>query len=265
LTTIQSLSIRQRVEGFNISDFGWGAAGAATVTLSFWVRSSVTGTYGGSICNGNEDRSYPFTFAISSANTWEQKSVTIAGDTSGTWATDNSTGLNVFFSVGAGPDRSGTAGAWASAAYYSATGAINMMATLNATFYITGVQLEKGTVATSFDFRDYGSELILCQRYLPKLTINSYNYVGQVFATNDASITIPFPVETRTTATGFTSSGSISFSSANGTGIGSAVFSTATTLNARLNASGTSGFTAAGDATCLIASSVTIYFNGCEL
>jgi len=173
LTTTQSLSIRQRVEGFNISDFGWGAAGAATVTLSFWVRSSVTGTYGGSICNGNEDRSYPFTFAISSANTWEQKSVTIAGDTSGTWATDNSTGLNVFFSVGAGPDRSGTANAWNGNTNYSATGAINMMATLNATFYITGVQLEKGSVATSFDFRDYGRELILCQRY--------YEYSGAFF------------------------------------------------------------------------------------
>ena len=176
LTTTQSLSIRQRVEGFNIADFGWGAAGAATVTLSFWVRSSVTGTYGGSICNGNEDRSYPFTFAISAANTWEQKTVTIAGDTSGTWATDNSTGLNVFISMGAGPDRSGTAGAWNGNTNYSATGAINMMATNGATFYITGVQLEKGSTATSFDYRPYGTELALCQRYYQRT--NSYMGVG---------------------------------------------------------------------------------------
>jgi len=204
LTTTQSLSIRQRVEGFNISDFGWGAAGAATVTLSFWVRSSVTGTYGGSICNGNEDRSYPFTFAINSANTWEQKSVIIAGDISGTWATDNSTGLNVFFSVGAGPTTSGTAGAWSGNAYYSATGAVNMMATLNATFNITGVQLEKGSTATSFDYRPYTTELQLCQRYYWKslgagnesIGVAGYNTAG-----NAVWAQFGFPVTMRATPT----------------------------------------------------------------
>ena len=196
LTTTQSLSIRQRVEGFNISDFGWGASGAATVTLSFWVRSSVTGTYGGSICNGNEDRSYPFTFAISSANTWEQKSVTIAGDTSGTWATDNSTGLNVFFSVGAGPDRSGTAGAWSGNTYYSATGAVNMMATLNATWQITGVQLEKGATATSFDYRPYASEYFMCCRYFRYWGFSSAWESQTTSSSNHVTWQFPQPMRT---------------------------------------------------------------------
>jgi len=258
--------LTQIIEGFNTADLGWGTASAKTVTLSFQVYSSLTGTFGGALQNNGASRSYPFTYTISSANTWTTISVTIAGDTSGTWVgATNGVGMYVYFGLGVGSTYSGTAGSWAGANYLSATGATSVVGTNGATFYITGVQLEKGSTATSFDYRPYGTELSLCQRYLPKLTINSYNYVGQVFATNDASVTIPLPVETRTAATGFTSSASIPFSSANGSSIGSAIFSSATTLNVRLNASGTSGFTAAGNATCLVPSSVTIYFNGCEL
>jgi hypothetical protein len=166
LTTNQQITIIQRIEGFNTADLSFGTANASTVTLSFWVRSSVTGTFSGSLRNSANDRSYPFTYTISSANTFEQKSVTIAGDTSGTWiGATNGIGLEVIFSLGAGPDRSGTANAWASSNLVSATGATNLMATNGATFYITGVQLEKGSTATSFDYRPYGTELALCQRY----------------------------------------------------------------------------------------------------
>jgi hypothetical protein len=160
--------ISQYVEGLNISDLAWGTANAATVTLSFWVRSSLTGTFGGALNNSAYNRSYPFTYTISSANTWEQKSVTIAGDTSGTWLTTNGVGIRLNFGLGCGATYSGTAGAWAGADYRSATGATSVVGTNGATFYITGVQLEKGSTATSFDYLDYGRSLIQCQRYYEK-------------------------------------------------------------------------------------------------
>ena len=162
--------IRQNIEGFNTADLGWGAAGAASVTLSFWVRSSLTGTFGGSLQNSASNRSYPFTYSIAAANTWELKSVTIAGDTTGTWiGATNGIGLRVNFGLGVGSTYSGTAGAWAGSDFDSATGATSVVGTNGATFYITGVQLEKGSTATSFDYLDYGRSLAQCQRYLWKL------------------------------------------------------------------------------------------------
>jgi hypothetical protein len=160
--------LSQLVEGTNIADFGWGTANAATVTLSFWVRSSLTGTFGGALRNSAADRSYPFSYTISSANTWEQKSVTIAGDTSGTWLTTTGIGIRISFGLGVGSTYSGTASAWAGANYISATGATSVVGTNGATWYITGVQLEKGSTATSFDYRPFGTELALCQRYFEK-------------------------------------------------------------------------------------------------
>ena len=157
--------IYQNIEGYNIADLGWGTAAAKTVTLSFWVRSSLTGTFGGSLKNSASNRSYPFTYTISSANTWEQKSITIAGDTTGTWATTTSTGIALNIGLGVGSTYSGTAGAWAAANYLSATGATSVVGTSGATFYITGVQLEVGENATPFENRSYGTELALCQRY----------------------------------------------------------------------------------------------------
>jgi hypothetical protein len=155
----------QYIEGYNMADLAWGTANAKSVTLSAWVYSSLTGTFGGSLRNSASNRSYPFTYSIPTANTWTQISVTIAGDTSGTWLTTNGIGIRVWFSVGAGSTFSSTAGAWATGNYVSATGAVSVVGTNGATFYITGVQLEKGSTATSFDFRSYGTELALCQRY----------------------------------------------------------------------------------------------------
>ena len=159
--------IRQYIEGFNAADLGWGTANADTVTLSFWVRSSLTGTFGGALTNVN-GRSYPFSYTINSANTWEKETITIAGDTSGTWLTNNGIGITVVFGLGVGSTYSGTAGAWAGSSLFSATGATSVVGTSGATFYITGVQLEKGSTATAFDYRPYGTELSLCQRYYEK-------------------------------------------------------------------------------------------------
>ena len=165
LTTTQALQFRQSIEGTNVADLGWGTANAKTVTLSFWVRSSLTGTFGGALRNSAANRSYPFTYSISVADTWEYKTVTVAGDTTGTWLTTTGVGIQVTFGLGAGPDRSGTAGSWSGSALVSATGAVSVIGTLNATWYITGVQLEVAPSATSFDYRPFGTELALCQRY----------------------------------------------------------------------------------------------------
>jgi hypothetical protein len=153
------------IEGFNIADFAWGTANAQAVTLSFWVRSSLTGTFGGAVQNSAINRSYPFTYSISAANTWEQKTITVEGDTTGTWLTDSGRGVVLRFGLGVGATSSGTAGAWAAADYRSATGATSVVGTNGATFYITGVQLEVGSVATPFERRPFGTELALCQRY----------------------------------------------------------------------------------------------------
>jgi hypothetical protein len=167
ITSSDVFSFQQVIEGFNVADLGWGAAGAQAVTLSFWVRSSLTGTFGGALQNTNSgaNRSYPFTFAISAANTWEQKTITVAGDTSGTWGSTNGEGLTLKFGLGVGSTLSGTAGAWAASNFWSATGATSVVGTSGATFYLTGVQLEKGSTATPFEFRSIGQELGLAQRY----------------------------------------------------------------------------------------------------
>jgi hypothetical protein len=193
-------ALRQSIEGLNVGDLGWGTANAQTITVSFWVRSSLTGTFGGSIMNSAADRSYPFTYTISTANTFEYKTVTIAGDTSGTWLKTNGIGLSILFGLGVGTSFSGTAGAWAGASYYGATGATSVVGTNGATFYITGVQLEKGSTATSFDYRDYGRELIMCQRYFISYGGTSgYERfaVGLCNSTVSASICMFLPVSMR--------------------------------------------------------------------
>ena len=198
--------LQQRIEGLNMADLAWGTASAATVTLSFWVRSSLTGTFGGSVYNSAFDRSYPFTYTIISANTWEQKSVTIAGPTAGTWTISNSAYMAVSFSLGAGSTYSGAAGSWSSSAYFTATGATSVVGTSGATFYITGVQLEKGSTATSFDYRPYGTELALCQRYYYNWTQGYPNEgvaVGQNYNTTDCYpiIYLKVPMRTQPSAT----------------------------------------------------------------
>ena len=160
----------QRIEGLNISDLAWGTALASPIAISFWARSSLTGIFGGALRNSAVNRSYPFTFTIFAANTWEQKTVFIAGDTAGTWLSTNGIGIELLFNTGTGTTFSGTAGAWASANYVSATGAISVVGTSGATFYITGVQLERGSNATSFEFTDYGRQLAQCQRYCQVLS-----------------------------------------------------------------------------------------------
>jgi len=189
ITSTDLFLVNQPIEGFNIADLAFGTANAKTITVSFWVRSSLTGTFGGVINNHNGSRSYPFSYTISSANTWEQKSVTITGDTSGTWQTGNTGALVIRFGLGVGSTYSGTAGAWSGSTFYSATGATSVVGTNGATWYITGVQLEVGTQATTFTTAggSYGAELALCQRYYqlsdtsPSVTVQYGGWIGTVY------------------------------------------------------------------------------------
>jgi hypothetical protein len=203
--------VYQNIEGFNFADLNWGTANAKTITISFWVRSSLTGTFGGSIANNAFDRSYPYSYTISSANTWEYKTVTIAGDTTGTWVgATNGIGLRVYFPVGVGSDYSGTAGAWTGSGKISATAAVSVVGTSGATFYITGVQLEVGSVATEFERRPYGTELFLCQRYYEELVYPSatdgYICNGGSWASTQGEGILRFAVQKRATPTmGYTS------------------------------------------------------------
>jgi hypothetical protein len=174
-------SVRQKIEGYNIADLGWGTASAKTITLSFWVRSSLTGTFGGALVNGGETRSYPFSYTVSTANTWTQISITIAGDTSGTWLTTNGQGVQVRFGLGSGATFSGTSGAWAAANIVQPSSTVSVVGTNGATWYITGVQLEVGSTATPFERRLYNQELANCQRYY----IRYVNGTSQIFGNGD--------------------------------------------------------------------------------
>jgi hypothetical protein len=205
ITSSDYFMVGQEIEGSNIYDLRWGTANARPVTLSFFVRSSLTGTFGGSLRNNAADRSYPFSYTIVAADTWEQKSITIAGDTSGTWLTTNSTGINLVFGLGAGSTLSGTAGAWTSSNLVSTTGAVSVVGTSGATWYITGIQLEEGSQATPFEFRHYGKELMMCQRYYQQYNSTGDNAGFICNAYNDTSSrafgVIQFPVIMRTSPT----------------------------------------------------------------
>jgi hypothetical protein len=196
--------IYQGVEGFNIADLGWGTASAQTVTLSFWVRSSVTGTYGFTITNGAGTRAYVTSYTVNSANTYEQKTITIPGDTSGTWDSTNGAGLLVVWDIGQGSTRSFAAStSWQANNAVGLSGGVKLVATTGATFYITGVQLEKGSTATSFDYRPYGTELQLCQRYFELVDLFPSSYGNTGCTDSNGSWRVPYylAVTKRTTPT----------------------------------------------------------------
>jgi hypothetical protein len=194
--------LAQDIEGLNTADLAWGTANAQPVTLSFWVYSSVSGTHAGSLRNFNADRSHPFTYTINTANTWQYQTITIPGDTTGSWFSNNNIGIGVFISLGVGSNYTSTAnGTWQTGNYLNATGAVNVVSNANGSFYLTGVQLEEGRVATPFEFRHYGTELSLCQRYYEVLPVNAgdadTNYMGQIVTSTLGDIGARFTVTKR--------------------------------------------------------------------
>ena len=201
--------LKHKIEGYNVADLNFGTANPETITLSFWVKSSVTGTFGGGIQNSNESRGYAFNYTISSANTWEKKSVTLTGDTTGTWDKTNGTGLWLNLALGVGTTYSKSTGSWGAGPVLSATGATNLLATGSATIQFTGVQLEVGTSETDFEHLQYGQQLALCQRYYyePVNGTTQEINVGWYYNSTWVSSVIDLPVPMRakptmTTATG---------------------------------------------------------------
>ena len=260
-------ALTQFIEGYNTADLNWGTANAKTVTISFWVRSSLTGTFGGALRNNSANRSYPFTYTISAANTWEYETITIAGDTSGTWGTTNGRGIELWFNLGTGSTYQGTAGSWSGGNYLSATGATSVVGTSGATFYITGVQLEQGVTATNFDVRSYGTELMLCQRYYYKTLAASTNIPfgsGFNYSTTQSAITIPFPNPMRTEPTALEQSGTagdyrVLNSSASSVNCSSVpVFATASVNASQVNTTVASGLTQ-GNGTIFRATNTSAY------
>jgi hypothetical protein len=249
--------IEQWIEGFNTADLMWGTANAQTVTLSFWVRSSLTGTFGGSLRTYAGGQTYPFSYTISSANTWEFETVTITGATAGTWNTTNSGSIGVAFSLGCGSGVSGTAGTWSSSTFLSATGATSVVGTNGATFYITGVQLEVGSTATSFDYRPFGTELMLCQRYYEQWTYgSSYGtiVVGQCESTTLARGYLTYTVQKRAAPT-IATSGTQTNINASGTNLASTFTFIQTTSSTSYMYGIVSSGLVAGDATQFVMNS----------
>jgi len=188
------------IEGYNFAQAGWGTANAKPVTLSFWVRCSLTGSFGGSFVNHDQNRSYPFTYTVSAANTWEYKTITVAGDTAGTWKTNNQRGLNINWSLGTGSDYEGAEGAWvASNKFSAAEGTVDLIGTSGATWQITGVQLEVGDTATPFEHRSYGDELQRCKRFFEVTTLNDHTF--SKYNSNSAYGNVSWEVEKRSAPT----------------------------------------------------------------
>jgi hypothetical protein len=225
------------VEGFNAADFEWGTANAQAVTLSIRVRASITGTYAVAFGNSAGNRSYVATFTIDAANTFETKTITIPGDTSGTWLTDSGRGLRMWFDLGSGSTfNQASPNTWTASNTLRTSGSVSLVGTNGATFYITGVQLEKGSTATSFDYRPYGTELALCERYGQQIAANIYIGTGSGFFW---SVPINFQTTMRAAPTvGSFSGGSTGNISSNGAeditaqGLRYTIFATSTNANA---------------------------------
>lgn len=184
-TTVSSgvyATFSQRIEGYNILDLLWGTSTAQSVAVSFWINCSLTGTFSGYVFNSNYSYCYPFTFTIPTANTWVQITKLIPGPTSGTWNTTTGIGLEFGITLAAGSNFQDTANAWTTKSYaIGSAGSTNLLSTNGATMYVTGVQLEAGASATTFDYRDYGRELQMCQRYYETFYGVSGAYIIDVF------------------------------------------------------------------------------------
>ena len=194
--------IEQEVEGYNAIPLALGSSDAKDISISFWVRSSLTGTFAGSVINSARNRSRVFEYTINTANTWEHKTVSFAGDTTGTWLTTSGKGVSLRFSFGAAGTWLQDAGSWSTGNVTASSGSVNLVATNNATLYLTGVQLEVGDTATPFEHRSYGDELAKCQRYT-FIYQPQYYQAFPVFGagSNTAKWFPTFPVKMRTKPT----------------------------------------------------------------
>lgn len=250
-TAGQYLTFDHRIEGNNLADMAFGSASAKTFTLSFWVKSSLTGTFPVAFFNNATNRCYVGTYTINSANTWEQKSITVAGDQSGTWTTDKTIGMCVRFGLGAGSTYQGAAGAWGNSLLFATGSTVQLFSTTNATFQITGLQLEQGSSATTFERRQYGTELALCQRYYQVDVNGTFLCSGFAYSATLAVFAYRLATPMRTAPTlGYSAVGDFRvWGSAKQVTVTSLTNSGATTTAMRLDANVASGLVAGEGAT----------------
>ena len=263
---------RQKIEGLNTAYLNWGTSDAQTVTVSFWVKASVTGTYPVALTNNNFSRSFVTNYTVSVANTWEYKTVTIAGDTSGTWTVDTTTGINVLFSLDTGSTYQTTAGSWQAGNYRGTSSDVHFLANASATWQITGVQLEANTTATPFENLQYTTQLQLCQRYLPAFSgISNWFGFGIIINTSRLFSTATYKVPTRVAPTGLVISSASHFQCGDmiaTSNLASAIsISSSGTDSALLDVtSSVANLTAARPGVVVATSaSALLYFTGCEL
>lgn len=261
-------TLSQSIEGANLVDLAWGTVNAKTVALSFWVRSSLTGVFSGSLTNATQARSYPYTYTINSSNTWEYKTVVIPGDTTGTWATNVGIGIQINWSLGVGSTFQATANTWTAGNKFAATGSQSVVGTSGATFFIVGVQLEVGTVATPFEQRPIGMELGLCQRYLPAFTgLAAGSSIGVAYCGNSTLgvVHVSLPVVARIAPTGIQTSGSFQFNGAVSAALTSFTIRNTNVSTSSLNFAVASGLTAGQAGLIESVGSGSLLFTGCEL
>jgi hypothetical protein len=197
--------LRHFIEGYNTADLAWGTSGAKPIVISFWVRSSIAGTYSLSVKNPNSSRVFTATYTITTADTWEKKIIYIPPETTGTWATDNTESLSLWFDLGSGTDANGAADIWKTSFTPKTSGSVNWVGTSGATFYLTGVQLEQNYQPTPFEQRPISVELQLCQRYFRRTTVTQQYTEGTIYGYGaggtSVGMTVPFPTTMRSSPT----------------------------------------------------------------
>jgi hypothetical protein len=200
VTTNEFSVLSYFIEGTDSASFAWGGTGAKAITASFWVKSSVAGTYSFTLYNNGASRIYPASYTVNIPNTWEKKIIQIPGDTAGTWLTTNGRGVVVNFYTSLASNFLGLS-TWNSSGIYGVVGQVNAAAAVGNTFTVTGLQIEEGVIATPFEHRPIGTELALCQRYYYNHTPGSSAQraigVGTWFTATQMHIPIKFPVSMR--------------------------------------------------------------------
>ena len=211
LAAAERVRLQQRIEGQNLQHLKYGTSDAEYLTLSFYVKSNVTGTYGIHLDNDDSARGVCATYTINVANTWEKKTVSIAGDTTGSFNNDNDRALDISWVLVAGTDyTSGTlATSWESNtnANNAPSGQVNLVDTVSNSWQITGVQLEVGDTATPFEHHNYGDELAKCQRYYQRIWFRANNIFTDYTGTQYATQSLVNSVRTNGTVTNNISTG----------------------------------------------------------
>jgi len=263
-----SVWLHQYIEGYRTSRLAWGTPSAQPLTIAFWINITRAGTYSVAARNGAGNRTYIATFTVTAANAWEYKTVTIPGDTTGTWLKDNGIGVGLFFTFMAGSAATQAPNVWSANGNVSPAGITNLVAATTDYVLLTGVVVLPGIEAPSaarspLIMRPYDQELVTCQRYYYKRSYLGSQWFAtlQAYATNLASGPIfDFPVSMRASPTvAYSGDGILSNASGTGFSLNAGTYS-ATTEALMISAASAASITfRAGDAVMFGASTGVVF------